>query len=120
MAAEPKSKKLPVPAVRLFQRSDQTGTPERNADQPVRKKLRRSTIDRHDIDEIEKELQFDLHRPLKDVLRNIFKQNGRLVITFPKTPRLKVSKNVNAVSISIQIRCASIGDQVFTVHKVEV
>ena len=88
MAAKPKPKKIPVAAIRLSkQTAAQAGTSE-DSSQPVCKKSR--IIDRHDIDEIEKELQIDLHRPLKDTLTSIFKRDGNVVITFPKTPRIKV------------------------------
>jgi len=82
MAANPKPKKIPVSAIRLSKRTGaETGSSKSN--KPF-------TTDHYDIEEIEKELKLDRHSTLEDVLKSIFKMDGTVVITFPKTPRCKV------------------------------
>ena len=88
MAANPKPKKIPVSAIRLSKWTGaETGSSKGN-NQAVSKKL--CTTDHYDIEEIEKELKLDCDSTLKDVLKCIFKMDGTVVITFPKTPRCKV------------------------------
>ena len=88
MAANPKPKKIPVSAIRLSKWTGaETGT-SKSINQAVSKKL--CTTDHYDIEEIEKELKLDLHSTLEDVLKSVFKMDGKVVITFPKTPRCKV------------------------------
>jgi len=88
MAAKPKLKKIPVPAIRL----SKTQTTSEGNNQPLSKKP--WVCNHHDIDEIEKELKLDLRNTLEDVLKQIFKVDGKVIITLPKTPRCKVCTQV--------------------------
>lgn len=81
MMATSQRKKIPVPAIRI------SSTPYSQAEPS-------SPKNDGDVKHIEKELKFDLHRPLIDTLQSVFDCSGKVVITFPDTPRFTVSKDV--------------------------
>jgi len=58
-----------------------------------KKKIPRQTsgIGSQDTTKILKELKFDINHPLKDTLKSVFDEGGKMTLSFPSASRFQVS-----------------------------